>query len=246
MFKKILIVTSLLAFAPLSYATEPASNAARAIVKVLPASTNTPVAFDSIKSIQVDDTVTINYDPSISELINHELGTEYEQGVRVLKTKINKDSDQYFTVDYSPDPSADPSFIFLKNDKDTAVEPGQGFSGLELFIPGNGFVYISGHTNNMYNQRHILKLVGDKLVEVKQPFYYVGVDANLKQDLEIYSDATLKKSLGTLTKGSPVSVLVNQGENYLIKNNFGLVGWVKIPESLYPGETVEGIYFAGD
>jgi hypothetical protein len=48
-------------------------------------------------------------------------------------------------------------------------------------------------------------------------------------------------------KGSKVVVLLNQGDYYLIKTSFGLVGWLKLPdEPLGSKPTIEGLFVAGD
>lgn len=244
MIKKLLVLSLLCAAVSVSYAADATTQKSSTIEKVAMPSASTP--FGKLKSIKIDDTVTIYYDSSFTEVINKKQGAEYEGGVRVLKTKIDKNSQQSYTIDYSPGPSADPAFVFLKNDGDKVAEQGEQISGLELYIPGNGFLYVSGHTNNMFDMRRKYKIDGDALVEVKQPFYYVGINNKLKKDLEIFSDAELKQSVGLLTKGTDVSVLLYQDEKYLIKSTFGLVGWAKIPDSQMPGEVIDGIYYAGD
>ncbi|HPY41308.1 MAG TPA: hypothetical protein PLM98_12380 [Thiolinea sp.] len=245
MLKKIAVLSILFALSTVIHATE--TNAVSNASSAANSSKSLPKPFEKLASIYVDDTVTIYYDKNLTEIINKETTVEGgEPTYRVLKTKINKDSDQIYTVDYSAGASADPGFNFYKQTGDALKEIEQGIGGLVLIIPGNGFIYVSGHTNSMFDARRKYKIENDKLVEIKQPFYYVGVDTNLKQDLEIFSDETLKTSLGSLAKDSPVSVLLYKDENYLLKSSLGLVGWAKIPESLYPGETIEGIYFAGD
>ncbi|TXH71530.1 MAG: hypothetical protein E6Q83_01705 [Thiothrix sp.] len=254
MLKKILVLTVLLASTQASYATDLAASGSSVSVEPLVATKNKAEPFPNLKTLAVDEpivsegeSIAIHYNPSVTEVINEELSDpDLEGQKRMLKTKIDKESDQYYTIDYSPGPSADPVFIIQKNEGKALAKTNIRLSGLQLYIPGNGFLYVSGHTNNMFNARRKYKVEGDELVEVEQPFYYVGIDAELKKDLEIYSDIGMKKSLGLLTKGTGVSVLVNQEDNYLVKSSFGLVGWAKIPESLYPGEVVDGIYYAGD
>lgn len=242
MLRKIALVSLCVFLSAAIQANEPASNAlSTQTAQVL------PVPFEKLASIQIDDTVTIYYDAALTEIINKDLTEDGGETVyRVLKTKLNKKDDQYYTINYSAGASADPGFNFFKNTQDSLVDLNIGLGGLVLVIPGNGFIYVSGHVNNMFDVRRKYKIENDKLVEIEQPFYYVGIDAPLKKDLEIYYDEDLKKSLGSLAKGSPVSILLAKGENYLVKSSLGLVGWAKIPESLHPGEVVEGLYFAGD
>lgn len=209
-------------------------------------SKNSPFSFSYLKTIKMDDNVFIYYNPEITEIINKDITEHGIQEYRVLKTKINADKSQFVTVDYSPGPSVDPGFLFHKNDGDSLIQLGYMIGGLKLYIPGNGYIYISGHSNNMFDERRKYKIEGHNIVEVKQPYYYVGIESKLKTDINLYSDINLRKQIGKLTKGSPVSVLINKDDFYLIKSSFGLVGWTKIELSLFPGKIIESIYFAGD
>lgn len=49
-----------------------------------------------------------------------------------------------------------------------------------------------------------------------------------------------------LPKGSTVTVLVNKGDNYLIKTPFGLLGWLKIKGGSQEDTPILGIYWRGD
>lgn len=117
--------------------------------------------------------------------------------------------------------------------------------GVHLVSPGNGVLYVSGHTNNMYDQRKKYELKNGKFSEIAQPYYYVGVKAKLKDRLSIFSDLSQKVEVARLGKGSNVEVLINKDDNYLIKTEHGLLGWAKIAYGNQ--ETIiEGIYFRGD
>ncbi|MCF7886162.1 MAG: hypothetical protein K9M80_06685 [Candidatus Marinimicrobia bacterium] len=61
-------------------------------------------------------------------------------------------------------------------------------NGLRISIPGDGNIYISGHTNNMFNKRRIYHLESNTLKEIKQPFYYVGQEGVLQKDITLYRD----------------------------------------------------------
>ena len=97
----------------------------------------------------------------------------------------------------------------------------------------------------MFDQRKKFRLEKDKIIEVLQPYYYVGLESKVKKRINIYSTPQQDEVVASLPEGSPVTVLLNKGEQYLLKTSFGLVGWVLIPGGSQ--ETpIEGLYFAGD
>jgi hypothetical protein len=98
---------------------------------------------------------------------------------------------------------------------------------------------------DQYNQRKKYDLKNRKFTEVVQPYYYVGVKIKLKDWLPIFSDLNQNVLVAKLPKGSSIEVLINKGEYYLIKSDYGLLGWTKIGEGDRDTE-IEGIYYAGD
>ncbi len=205
-----------------------------------------PASFNYLKTIKVDEYAYVHYNPEFTTIINKDISQYNIKIIQVLKTKINESDSHNYTIDYSQGPSADPGFLFYRNQGDSLKQIGYYKNGLELFIPSNGYVYISGHTDNMYDQRKKYKVHFDDLVEIKQPYYYVGIKSKLEDFLEIYSDLNYKTSIGKLPIGAPVTVLLNIDDDYLIKTSFGLVGWAKIPPTPFKGKIIEEIYFAGD
>ena len=85
---------------------------------------------------------------------------------------------------------------------------------------------------------------GGQSEEVKQPFYYVGLESTTRTRITTYSDTTHSRAVGTVPADTPVTVLVNLGQHYLIKMPYGLVGWTRIPRGY--DAPIRGIYFAGD
>ncbi len=103
------------------------------------------------------------------------------------------------------------------------------FRALEVFIPGNGAFYASGHTNSTFNKRQKFGFDGTKLVESRQPYLYLGLNSKALRELVIYPDrSSADKTKGTplavIVKGSALTVLINEGDFYLLKSTFGLVG----------------------
>jgi hypothetical protein len=71
------------------------------------------------------------------------------------------------------------------------------------------------------------------------------LESKTTQEVRLYGDPSQIQLVATIAKGSHVLVLINKDENYLLKTEFGLLGWIRIRNGTY--ETpIEGIYFAGD
>lgn len=195
--------------------------------------------------------VGVLYNEAITEVINKEL-TEEEHGLqitRAIRTKIDAQENTSYIVDYDEGFSVDPGFTIYREDgkKLTLIE---SFSGLQLIIPGNGNIYVSGHTNSMFNVRRKYKLTGSSFTEVRQPYYYVGVESVTNADITLYESTDMAKEVAKLSKGTKITVLLNKGKYYLIKTPFGLTGWYymshEYPIGVHEKSELEGIYFNGD
>src|SRR6056297_2650610 len=115
---------------------------------------------------------------------------------KLIKTKIDQSSDKEYYVVYSPGPSGDPQFMFYKT---TNTEmPVFRVMALKAYIPGNGNIYVSGHTNNAFNMRRKYKVVNDELVETEQPFYYVGLKTKTLKPVDLYASRETKKKIAYL------------------------------------------------
>ena len=98
----------------------------------------------------------------------------------------------------------------------------------------------------MFNMRRKFLLKNNSCIEVKQPFYYVGLKTITLKPIQLYRSKEQKEIIAKLFSNSPIEVLINSGEFYLLKSSFGLVGWIKIPETLIQTSPIKGLYFAGD
>jgi hypothetical protein len=191
---------------------------------------------------------TIHYDPSITKVINQPLNPgspEYEAipTTRVLETKLDRGSDEVWVVDYTEGPSDDPEFRFLKKGE---IEEAGSVQGLELWLPGTGAAYVSGHADTMFDTRRKLVAKAGKIVEVPQPYYFVGVEGKAKKDVVLFTRKGGKEILARIPKGNPLSVLLAEGDEwYLARTAFGLVGWLQVPVA-QEAEVVEGLFFRGD
>lgn len=216
--------------------------------------------FPNLKKLTIDKSmnVFVKYDPAKTQIIQRKLSelpandplytTDEMLGedVKVLETCLDAKCNERYILVFSYGPSADPTFIFYKkNDPETVVFASWG---LQLYLTGNGMFYISGHTNNTFDMRMKFKLENDTIREVQQPYYYVGLKTKTKIPLTLYSDNTMKKVVAQLPKDYNIEVLLcDQSEEfkYLIKTEFGLLGWVKF-DMVYNDDQIEGLYYSGD
>lgn len=211
-------------------------------------------AFSYLKKLKVNSygDIFIKYNEKSTTVINKELN-KLEKGdplyidspmgeTLLIETTIGS-SDAYSVV-YSPGPSADPTFIFYKKG---ASKPSFSIPALEVYIPGNGSIYSAGHTNNVFNTRKKFVVKNDKLVEIEQAYYYVGLKTKTLKPIQLYRTKSLTNKIASLPANYSIEVVANEKGSsfYLIKTDFGLLGWVKV-ESTYGDLTIEGLSYAGD
>ena len=194
------------------------------------------------------ETVRVRYDKALATLLNK----PFDPGAgwnlyQVITTKLSSTTDETFLVVFDPGPSADPNFQIFRG-KDVGEDNYLGsMNGIELSIPGDGFLYVSGHTNTNFNQRRKFRITSHGMEEVVQPFYYVGLQSKTLKPVTLTSDADGGAEVAALPAGAPVEILLNKDDNrYLVRTQDGLVGW--FTEELTTQDPVhfEGLYFRGD
>lgn len=192
----------------------------------------------------------ISYDPSLAKLIRKPVDVEFNrQGIgeievtRVLSTKIDRNKSENFLIDFDPGASGDPAFVVLPENAKSAIGV---IEADHLVLPGNGSIYALARSNKNFIERRKYAIRDNKVVEVKQPYLYVGLDTQSNKNFGIYSSKTEGELVASVRAGDKLSVLINEGEYYLVKTTFGLTGWVKINDGSLTDDTIKGIYFAGD
>jgi len=227
-----------------------------------------PAEFAHLTTLTIDSTlekyfsnITIRFDKSISTVIDSMyyftdrdgsiLNEDYKFR-RLIVTKIDRNDDARYTIDFYPGMSVDPSFRIYINVGNELKRLSPWINGTQLTVPGDGYIYISGHTNNTFDQKRLFRIEGDEIIEVVQPYYYVGLQSVTNREIVLMS---LAGPVVTLLQGTSVTVLLKQIEpnqkfSYLLKTDFGLVGWVQFkPEELYmwnKPNPIEGLYYNGD
>lgn len=205
----------------------------------------TPKSFAHLKKITVEENwdiyafLAVNFDASNSD----ENGDSEEIGF----VEIAKDQESKILMKFSNGMSDDPNFVFYKKEFDK-LKYLFSIDGQQIFIPGNGFIYVSGIANNVFDKKMKYKFVDDKIQEVNQAFYYVGLQTKTLKEIKLFSDKERLKHLATLPKKSNIEVVASDftGDDqfYLIKSSFGLLGWWKMDN--WNSKEIENLYFRGD
>ena len=191
----------------------------------------------------VRHSIAVYYDASISDSLNievkklpvdHALYTPYGPDIDetlVIKTKLNRaDQKEYFVV-FNTGVSCDPGFYFmdLETEQIVGVLP-----GTKLYLPGNGKLYTSGYINAPFNIKRKYVLEEGKFAEVVLEFYDVSLKTKTLAPIRLYKTQKMEEELAYLPAGYAIEVVLaappleSFNGYYLIKTEFGLLGWTKV------------------
>ena len=201
--------------------------------------------------IKYNSTTTVVFNKKLKDLDKLDpLYPDYElieDDIKTIKTKIdNSSTDEYYVV-FTFGLSYDHAFIFYKSDNFDSVA--FIIPGLKLYIPGNGCVYVSGHTNNYFNVRKKFQLINNELIEVKQPFYYVGLKTKTLKPIKLYDSKEMVNVIASLPEDYSIEVLLSDGDYstlFLVKTDFGLTGWIDLDYILKKPDKIDKLFFNGD
>lgn len=216
-------------------------------------------AFPGLKTLEIGDAaydakIRVHFNPALVTVVNKPMADATaidEPQIHVLDFYLDASKSRKLELNFTNGASDDPSFEVRLAGAASSLEYGENmFGALEVFIPGSGAIYASGHTNTTFNKRQKFGFDGAKLIEIKQPYYYVGLNSKALRDLAIYADQLSAEKakgapLAVIAKGSTLTVLLNEGDFYLLKSRFGLVGWVKLTLT-QSAKDIDGLFFAGD
>lgn len=190
--------------------------------------------------------VLVHYVPALTTIINEPIPNELETVIRVAKLRLSTRSADTLLIDYGSGPSCDPGFIIYRIEKGGPRQLGYAF-GLELEAPGDGRFYVRGHTDTWFDKRRAFTVEGGNLREVRQPFYYVGLETKTLKQITIFGGEGFSDEMWFLPAGTPVTVILNDGDNFLLKADHDVLGWWR-PRSTSPqkAEEIEGLFFKGD
>jgi len=81
----------------------------------------------------------------------------------------------------------------------------------------------------MRTEKYAYDMKRHRLMEVQQPFYYVGVEIRANSNLPIYLMQSEKNIVAHILPKSLVTVVLYSKGWYLLKTSMGLTGW--LPEA---------------
>lgn len=168
----------------------------------------------------------------------------------LLLTKLHAANTRQYYLVFSSGPSDDPALFLVSRDgRHHALEQ---YSITDIVIPANGFVYSISRSNHTFAQRRKFAIRADSVTEIKQPFYYVGLESKTIVPLQLFATPALRQPVAGLPAHSPVTVVLAHFDDdewlphaYLVKTPFGLLGWTQLEASQGQVE-IEGFYYLGD
>lgn len=158
---------------------------------------------------------------------------------------------------FSDGPSEDPTFYIT----DQNFNPLWHQYGEEMAVTEGGVIYLSGNVDRMFNMRMKFKMTSKGIIEIPQPYYYVGVKGELLKPIKLFSQKEGGEVGASLPKGYTVEVLLadpyskawdddsSSHNRYLVRSDFGLVGWMRLEEEdmhSFFEPVIKGIGYLGD
>lgn len=210
-----------------------------------------PIPFPGLATLKVSGghgpfAQEVAYHAALAKPINKRILEEEgaPEVTRLISTKLDREAKANYFIDFDPGPSADPSYIVKDEESGEPV----GMIPADLIaIPGNGFIYARCRSNVMHTEQRKYAMREGKLVEIEQPFSYVGLESKAKVALTLMSKKDGGEEIARIPAGDSLQVVIRDGGHLLIKTQFGLVGWWKMNTSVMPDNAeIEGIYYAGD
>ncbi len=215
---------------------------------------------DDLETIQIDwpyfhdifpEGMSIHFNSGLANTINEdfepfpgEVTPPYIRK-RLIQTRLAPHDTTQYTVDFDAGFSVDPGFVISRATLGKTTYR-QMAGGTECMIPGDGYIYIHGHVNSMYDvrRRYRYDIETDTLIEDRQQVYYVGIKTETLQDITLTG---IPESSGTtlrIAKGEPVTVLAADGDRYLVLTETGLTGWISIPSGYE--SPIKHLFYRGD
>jgi len=188
--------------------------------------------------------VAVLYNPEFTKIIDRD--REFEEGMVdkvIMQTRLDASSNDIYEISFFEGEAGDATFSINNLESGTNVAR---ILATTLIVPGNGYVYSLGHVFSHFDVHSKYKLESGSLVEVRQPFYYVGMVTETLADIDIFSAQDGGEIVAHLPKGSKIEVLVGNKGYYLIKTTFGLVGWYKYNIENPYQSSIRGFYLYGE
>ena len=156
-------------------------------------------------------------------------------------------SNKSYAIAYSVCPN--PEFTIYDSDNPHKIYG--NINADKLFITGNGSIYCSGGEST-FDAKKKFNIIGDKLIEIQQPFYYIGLKTRTLRPIKLFETIDLENEIANLPMDYPVEIILsNKSFNstkglYLVKTKFGLTGWSELKAGQGESVDVEGLIYTGD
>lgn len=197
--------------------------------------------FDQLAALQ-HGKATVRYVPALARVVMKDATPvpDWPYPVTCLvETRLQGDSGATYQVNHDSGPSDDDAFEILRVEGGRPKSLGK-ICGTGLCIPGDGYLYISGETNDYFDRRRKYRVLEGQLQEVRQPFYFVGLETQATAEVTLYLDKHAHTEVARIPKGGKLTVLLAATDReYLARTEMGLVGWLCSPETV-------GIFLHGD
>lgn len=205
-----------------------------------------------LTSTVIDETcsfkIEIRYRPDLGSLIGH-VTTDPDSAIKTIEVASVRPAPGALPlfVEYSDGPSCDPEFrLYRTHDGERAGEP-VSVGGLRLTVPGDGYVYVDGHTNNFYSQRRKLRISRAEIAEIPQPFYYVGLETTAAVAFALRTSPDSDTLVSEVVSGAKVFLLACRPDDWcLVGDSVGIVGWLKLRYTQEFNGQLKGVWYAGD
>lgn len=127
-----------------------------------------PASFSHLKQIdivpleQVYAFVKDEVNPDVPYQQSFETDNPFDWVVGMVT--VDAARNKQYLLTFTMHPSNDYRFCFYQL-KNTSYVYRFAMSAKQIYIPSNGFAYISGHTNNMFNKKRKLKFTQDTVID---------------------------------------------------------------------------------
>jgi len=166
---------------------------------------------------------------------------DYVQDTSVAECSLLDKGKDLFKIEYSSGPSVDPSFTLV------GLYGGRDLNGTDMAIPGDGFFYIWGHTNSLFNKRRMYTIRNNRVAEIQTPYYYVGQESEVLGQISLYRSRNMEEQIISIPKGGKVEIVLKDGSYYLLQTSMDILGWWKPAKPIGPGSReLKSLYYAGD
>jgi len=148
---------------------------------------------------------------------------------------------------HNPGPSSDDEYVIYYYDGKRIIEMGR-IRRWPKFL-GNGIILVDDWMGFWSKRdKYVLNNKTRKLDFIPQEFYYVGVEAKVKESFPIYRKRESSEIVANLKPDSKILIILCdaspkdcESHYYLIKSETGLIGWAKLKSFQYK---LEGLPWA--